>query len=647
MSLKQLEKYASSNNIADLLDEDKLAEVSHLVMDGFDRDKSSAEDWLTKADKIMSLVNLPLEEKMFPWPGAANIKYPLLTMAIYQFSSRTLPEFARDGNIVKPRIIGRDPTGLKFKKGGRVCDYLNYKLLDEDSSWWDEHDKLLHVVSAIGTAFTKTCYNPLTGKVESKLINYRDIIVNNSAPSLDEAARISHRVMMSKNAVIQGIRSGFYSDVELSSMMADDETKGPEIEFIEQHCLLDLDGDDYEEPYVVLLHPDSRQILRITASYGPEDVFLNEKDQVASIVRRKYFTDYHFLPNPDGSFYSNGFGTLLLSLNSAVNSILNQLVDAGTLSNTQSGYIDGKVRIKRGEHQLKPGELTPVEGTGNRTLDESIYMLNFKEPSSTLYQLLGLIINATRELTSTTEVMTGNVETQNTSPNTLAQTIQQGMTVYLAIQRRVFSGLKKELKLIFEHYGVYVDPRDYVTVLDLSEQELVEVFPNGFNQVADFDPTVADVVPVSDMNSSTGVQRALKAQSLFNMYAAAPGLFNGQEIAKEMLIAQDLADVERFIAPPPQGPNLQEIEIQSEIADKAAKTRIEEMKLQIDMMKLQLEELKVKTQAGKTIAETKAIDSNVQLSAIQHQVETMSRAIEMEQRDKELQIAAQSNKSAQ
>jgi len=638
MSLKQLQKFATSDNIADLLDDEQLADVSNKVMNGFQNDKNSAEDWMMKADQIMELANLPLIEKHFPWQGAANIKYPLLTMAIYQFGARTLPEFARDGNIVKPRVLGRDSTGAKLRKGKRACDYLNYKLLDETGYWWDEHDKLLHVVSAIGTAFTKTCFNPLTGMVESKLINYRDIIVNNSASSLEEAARINHRVMRTKNEVVQGIRSGFYSDVELSNMYADDETKGPEIEFIEQHCYLDLDDDGYDEPYIVLIHPDSNQILRISASYGPEDVFLNDKDQVVRINRRKYFTDYHFLPNPDGSFYSNGFGTLLLSLNEAVNTVLNQLVDAGTLANTQTGYIDGKVRIKRGQQQLKPGELIPVEGVSQSGVENSIFMLNFKEPSSTLFQLMGTIINATRELTSTTEVMTGNVETQNTSPNTLAQTIQQGMTVYLAIQRRIFTGLKKELKLIYDAYGLYVDPQDYVTVLDLDQNELMEVFPDGPGQVADFDSKSADVVPVSDMATSTAMQRALKAQALFNMYAAAPHLFNGQEIAREMLISQELSDVDRFIAPPQTGPNIEQIKIQSEIADRAAKTQLEERKLNLEMEKIKNDRLKVHTGAMKTIAETEAIEVGSQLNQYESKVSSIAKAVELSHKERELQI---------
>jgi chaperonin GroES len=648
MSLKQIQKFIASPNIAELLSEERLAYVSSEVISGFEADKASMSDWLNNADEIMRLANLPKEQKHWPWPNASNIKYPLLTMAIIQFGARTLPEFARNGDIVKHRTIGRDLTGLKSRKGRRIAEYLNYKLMDESSIWWNEHDKLLHVVSAIGTAFTKSCYNPLTGQIESKLLNYRDIIVNNSISCLEEAPRISHRVALTENDIVQGIRAGFYTDLDPILLRPSDEFAEIEIELIEQHCWLDLDEDGYKEPYIVLMHIDSNSILRITANFDEADVILNSKDQIVRINKKHYFTDYHFLPNPDGSFYSNGFGTLLLSLNDTANTILNQLVDAGTLANTQGGFIGKGLRIRKEKLNIAPGEWVTAEASGGRKISEEVFPLTYKEPSSVLFQLLGMIINATRELTSTTEVMTGNVETQNTSPNTLAQTIQQGMTVYLAIQRRIFAGLKKELGHIYKLYSKYIDPQEYITVLDLSEQEMMEVFANGYGQIADFDLASADVVPVADQNSSTELQRALKAQGLMNMAVAAAPIFNMQEVVKEVLISQGFTEPERFLAPPQQGPNLEEIKLQSEIADRSAKTQVEERKLQLEAERVKTERLKAEATAIKALADAEAVEVGTQLDQYQLQVDNMFRTIEVGDKSREIdsKVAANAAKSA-
>lgn len=647
MSLKQLQRYISLPNIAPELSDEKLAYVSHEVISGFDMDKASMQEWVDNADQIMKLANLPKEQKHWPWPNASNIKYPLLTMAIIQFGARTLPEFARNGDIVKHRAVGRDLTGAKSRKGRRVAEYLNYKLMDESPIWWNEHDKLLHVVSAIGTAFTKSCYNPLTGQIESKLLNYRDLIVNNAISCLEEAPRISHRVALSENDVVQGIRAGFYTDLDPVILKPEDNYNEIEIELIEQHCWLDLDDDGYKEPYIVLMHIDSNSILRITANYEAQDVILNKKDQVVRINKKHYFTDYHFLPNPDGSFYSNGFGTLLLSLNDAANTILNQLVDAGTLANTQCGFIGKGLRIRKENLKMAPGEWVTAEASGGRKISEEIVPLNYKEPSTVLFQLLGMIINATRELTSTTEVMTGNVETQNTSPNTLAQSIQQGMTVYLAIQRRIFAGLKKELGHIYKLYAKYIDPQDYANVLDLSEPELAEVFAQGFDQVADFDYYSADIVPVADQNSSTELQRALKAQGLMNMAVTAAPLFNMQEVIKEVMIAQGFTEPERFLAPPQQGPDLEAIKVQSELADKAAKTQIEERKLQLEAERVRIERLKAEAGAIKSIADAEAIEAGSQLDQYQARVDNMIKVVDSTSYAKEVESKVAANAARQ
>jgi len=629
-----------SPNIVEMLDDNELGTIAEEVLQGFEEDKQSMGEWLDKADEIMKLANLPQEEKHWPWPKASNVKYPLLTMAVIQFGSRTLPEFARNGKIVKYKVIGRDPEGIKNRKGQRSADYMNYKLIDESPTWWNDHDKLLHTVAAVGTAFVKSCYDPLTGQVRSDVQHYKDVIVNNDIKSLPDAPRISHRVCLTKNDLIQGMRSEIYAEHDPEMFVSTNEDKQVDIEFIEQHVWLDLDDDGYAEPYIVLIHPDTMTVLRIVANYRVENVQFNAKGNKVVRIDKKYqyFTSYHFLPNPDGSFFSNGFGTLLLSLNNATNTILNQLVDAGTLANTQGGFIGKGLRIRKDNMEIQPGEWVHVETNYAKRIQDEVYQLNYKEPSSVLFSLLGMIISATKELTSTTEVMLGDIETQNTSPNTMNQAVQQGMTVYLAIQRRIFIGLKQELKEIYKLYGEYGDPQDYLRVLDLTEAETQEMLMEGQGTIADFKEEDADLLPVAEFNNSTEVQRGLKAQNLMNMAIQAGGVFNMPEVMIEVLKAQGFENPERFLAPPQQGPSIQEIALQADQQEKQGKLQIAAEKLNIDRQKLQIDQLKAESAAIKDLATAESLEAGTQLDRFEAQKDTLLKDIETEERKQKLTL---------
>lgn len=629
-STKLLEKYINSLNIAELLDDELLNKVKSEVVNGFELDRMSMETWLADADKIMDLANLPKEEKSWPWRKASNIKYPLMTTAIIQYASRTLPEMAKNGELVKYRAIGRDREGLKSRKGQRLAAYMNYKLVDEDPIWWTEHDKLLHISAAVGTAFVKSYYDPLTQKVKSEVCHYRDVIVNNNIKSIEEAPRISHRVVMPERDLLQGMRMGIYCEHDPKIFHIAESAEDIDVELVEQHTWIDLDDDGYPEPYIVLMHLDSNTILRIVANYNERDVLLGAKGTVARIDKHEYFTDFHFLPNPNGSFFSNGYGTLLLSLNDATNTILNQLVDAGTLANTQGGFLGKGLRIRKDRLPVEPGEWVTADAVGGRKIADEVYPLVYKEPSSVLYSLLGIIIQATKELTSTTEAMTGNVESQNTSPNTLKEIIAQGMTTILAIQRRFYLGLKKELYKVYYLYAQYVDPEEYVRVLDLDQKELAEVFSKGMNTIADFDVNSCDIVPVADLNTSSTTQRALMAQGIINTIQMAPGAVNVQAALMEYYIAMGVSDPERFLAPPSNEPSPDALKIQSDMAHKAAQAKEMEAKILLDAKRIELEEIKVRSEAIKNIAAAEAAEIGTQLNTYKVQADSLLKQADAE-----------------
>ena len=88
-------------NIADELTSGELAQISVDSMQGFEDDNDSMASWMDDADESLKLAKLVTERKDHPWPGAANVKFPLLAEASIQFSSVTYPEIVRGGKVVE------------------------------------------------------------------------------------------------------------------------------------------------------------------------------------------------------------------------------------------------------------------------------------------------------------------------------------------------------------------------------------------------------------------------------------------------------------------------------------------------------------------------------------------------------------------
>jgi chaperonin GroES len=86
--------------------------------------------------------------------------------------------------------------------------------------------------------------------------------------------------------------------------------------------------------------------------------------KVIGVDAIQYFTKIPFIPHPDGGFYDVGFAWLLSPLNEAINTVINQLLDAGTLANTGGGFIGSGLRLKGGTIRFLPGQYQEVDVPG-------------------------------------------------------------------------------------------------------------------------------------------------------------------------------------------------------------------------------------------------------------------------------------------
>lgn len=527
-------------NIADSLDEDQLTEIGQEVKRGYDADKESRKDWEDAIEEWTKLAKQVREDKSFPWPNASNVKYPLLTTAAMQFAARAYPSLVpSDGRVVKSKVIGKDPTGQKLARAERVSIYMSYQIMHEMPRWEEGMDKLLIQLPVTGMVFKKTYWDSSKKIPVSEVVLPQNLVVNYWAKSLEEAERISEEIEMSPRLLKERQMAGVFREVDLGKPIIPEDREYSESDetvpyiLIEQHTYLDLDDDGYKEPYIVTIHRESGEVLRITARYDDTGVFLDDEGDLIKIEPIQYYTKFGFIPNPDGSFYDIGFGCLLGPLNESVNTLINQLIDAGTLNNMQGGFLGKGLRLRMGEYGFKPGEWKAVNSTGD-DLKKQIVPLPSKEPSAVLFQLMGSLITSGKELASVAEIFTGKMPGQNTPATTTMATIEQGMKVFTAVYKRIYRSLQEEFLKIYDLDKTYLNPATYASIVD------VEVGPDDFSNIY-------DICPGADPTAVSQTEKLLKAQGLLELLPT--GMLNPVEVIKRVLEAQEQPNWEQLLNP--------------------------------------------------------------------------------------------------
>ena len=588
-------EFARANNVAELLNDKALDEIGQDALQGYEDDVASRYEWEDRNEQWMNLAAQVVEQKSFPWENSSNVKYPLLTTAAIQFHARAYPSLVPNADLVKTRVVGFDHDGSKRDKAIRISKHMTYQLIEEMEEWEEDMDRLLLTLPIVGCAFKKTYFSVLLGRNVSEMITAKDLVVDYWAKDLKSAQRISHKIYLSQNEVVERIRKGIFLDLPLGSSSATehegslDEIQGtsPAGEsddspymFIEQHCWLDLDDDGYAEPYIVTFEEGSGDVFRIVPRYDEKRVEFNDKGEVAKINPIEYFTKFSFIPNPDGGFYDVGFGILLGPINDTSNTIINQLIDAGTLSNLQSGFLGRGARLKRGDTRFVPGEWKQVNASGD-DLRKNVFPMPVREPSGVLFNLLSLLLDSGKSLANTTDVLMGENPGQNQPASTTMAVIEQGLKVFTAIYKRIHRGLKQEFKKLFVLNSLYLPEKVYFAVLDPSEEEVQTIGKSDYTE------GVLDVIPASDSNIVSEAQKLAKAQGLMELLQL--GTVNPMVVTQRILEAQEQPGIEELMTMPPPQPNpevvleQQKLQLEAELGHR--ELDIKEAQLQVNVGK--------------------------------------------------------------
>lgn len=627
----KLSKILQTKNIAEQLDEDELTKIGSECKSGFEDDLQSRSQWEEDLRDWSKLAMQIREEKSFPWPDSSNVQYPILSTASMQFAARAYPSLVpSDGKIVKSIVIGKDDDGLKLERATRVSSYMSWQIMYDMDHWEEDMDKLLIMLPITGTVFKKTYWDTHSEKIKSCLVLPVNLVVDNWASSLETAERVSEIIYLTKRTYQERLNKELFIDVDLGEPVIPQNLKEKEnssgkidgtvpYTFIEQHTFLDLDEDGYSEPYIVTFHRESGKVVRIVPRFSVDDV--EEKDgEVVLIKPMNLYTKFSFVPNPDGTFYSIGFGRLLGPLNEAVNTLINQLVDAGTMSNLQGGFIGKGLRLKAGTHGFSPGEWKPVNATGD-DLRKQIVPLPAKEPSKVLFELMSALISSSKELASVAEIFVGKMPGQNTPATTTMATIEQGMKVFTAVYKRIYRSLQEEFKKIFELNEIYINPQTYVAVID------AEVGPEDFNDDS------YDICPGADPNAMSQTEKLQKAQGLLELLPL--GALDPVKVVTRVLQAQEQPNYEELftqevaqtgaLPPPPPDPKLQEMQMKGQLEQQKFGMKAQETQQKMELASRDKEvQLQMKAREHAQSMQQKAQEANIDSAVAVHKQKIFS-----------------------
>ena len=531
-------------NLSEYISDDKLSKFSSDLVNAFEADKDSRKDWEDTYVKGLDMLGFKYEDRTQPFEGASGVVHPLLAESVTQFQAQAYKELLPPSGPVRTQIVGAVAPEIELQSD-RVKEYMNYYIMNVMEEFDPEMDQLLFYLPLSGSAFKKVYYDEILKRCVSKFVTSEDCVVNYMATDLEQAERITHCIKMSANEVKKFQVSGFYRDIPVVSgqvdVTADVQSKVNELEGVSQtnqgeddeHLILEMhvnaDVPGFEDtsgiklPYIITIDKFSQKILSIRRNWAEGDLTFKKKS---------YFVHFKFLPGL--GFYGFGLIHMLGGLSRTATSVLRQLIDAGTLANLPAGFKARGMRIRDHDEPLQPGEFRDVDVTGT-SIKESLLPLPYKEPSQTLFALLGFAVDAGKSFAAIADMKMGEGNEQNPVGTTLAL-LERGTKVMSAIQKRLHYSQRKEFKLLANCIQMFTPP-EYPYQVVGGERMIKQ---------SDFDERV-DILPVSDPNIFSMSQRVMLAQQQLQLATSNPEMHNMREAYRRMYQAMGVDNIDAIL----------------------------------------------------------------------------------------------------
>ena len=534
-------------NIAEDMSDETLQRLSNQLLDDYKKDRVSRKDWETSYTSNLDLLGIKHTEMTRPFKGSASVTHPLLSEAVTSFQAQAYKELLPSSGPVKTRVLGVEDNE-KMNQAQRVQDFMNYMITEEMEEYTPEFDQLLFYLALAGSAFKKVYYDEVMQRAVSKFIPAEDLVVPYYTTDLMECERITHVIKMGENEILKKQAAGFYRDVELKPTSAgptEIEKKYQELEgvtpstdkqysysVLEMHVdcnLEEFENNNSEKevkiPYIITIDEGSGEVLSIYRNYAMED---------ETKKRKEYFVHFKFLPGL--GFYGFGLTHMIGGLSRTATQSLRQLLDAGTLSNLPAGFKSRGIRIRDDDQPFQPGEFRDVDAPGGNIKDQ-FQILPFKEPSATLYQLMGFVVQAGQKFAAITNMDTGN-DLQNRAVGTTVSLLERGSRVMSAIHKRCYYSMRREFRLLSKVFGTYLPPIYPYSVYG-ADQAVKQT---------DFDDRV-DVIPVADPNIMSMAQRVTLANENLKIAMSNPLMHNLREAYRRVYEALGTQDIDQILIP--------------------------------------------------------------------------------------------------
>ena len=543
---------AHDDNLAEFLDEDYLGEISSDLRASYEDDLESRSEWEETYTKGLDQLGVKYEERTVPFEGASGVTHPLISESVTQFQAQAYKELLPAGGPVQTQVLGMQDAARE-EQASRVKDFMNYQIMEVMEEFDPDMDQLLFYLPLSGSCFKKIYFDEAKQRAVAKFVPAQDLVVSYAASDLQTAARVTHVLRMDANELRKMQIAGFYRDVEVSKYDEDEDEVRKKVNelqgtsktytdevftVLEMH--VDLDLENFEDmspegeptgialPYIVTIDEGSGKVLSIRRNFE-EDAGLAKKQQ--------YFVHYKFMPGL--GFYGFGLIHMIGGLGRAATSILRQLIDAGTLANLPAGFKARGVRVRNDDEPLQPGEWRDIDAPGGNIRD-AIIPLPYKEPSGTLAQLLGALIEGGRRFVSLADQQTGDGNTEAPVGTTVAM-LERGMKVMSAIHKRLHYAQRQEFRVLARIFRDNL-PQEYPYDVEGGNRMIM---------AEDFDNRV-DVLPVSDPNIFSMAQRVTLAQTQLQLAQSNPQMHNLHAAYRRMYQALEVQNIDEILPPPPQ-----------------------------------------------------------------------------------------------
>ncbi len=639
----KMDDLLNSTNLADQMDAADLQYVGNCALEGYMEDKRSREEWEERNKRSLELALQVMQQKTFPWPGASNVKFPLVTVAALQFQALAYPALIDAPDLVKCIVYGTDPDGSKTARAERIAAHMSWQNLEQDTGWEEAHDKGLLVQAIAGNAFFKKIFDPACRHIVTQLVLPTDFVLNYYTRDIDSSPRYTHTFELTPNAIrTRELDKRFRAPPEgtdvpktTTGQMDDsakrerDERQGlsspPEGDTTpyftgEQYCWWDLDGDGYAEPYIVTFDIGTGFVRRMVARFLPSDIrYLDGK--VYEITPVKVFTKVPFVPSPDGGFYDLGLGSLLGPINESVNTALNQIFDAGTMATLGGGFLGRGFKNRAGPFSMRPFEWNPIDAPGD-DLRKNILPLPVREPSPVLFQVLGLLIQYGERIISTNEIQAGENPGQNTPAETTRTLDANGRRMANAVYKRTWRAFRDEYRIQYDLDQKFLSVSEDYANLTTGQGAMIAA--------DDYSGSNLLVRPAADPYIISDAQKVQQATNLLQAAQSMPG-FNRYQVGKRWLKAMKVQDVDAVYPPLPPDPQTGQPmqDFPPPPPDpKMIQAQVAQGKLELDKMEFQAEQMQARIELMLEVQERGAKIINLQSQATLYQAQAKSEEME-------------------